>query len=363
MKFERSLILMGTVLVVLWHADGRSESPSPMPATSAVAEQGQDASGPGKPGTELDNMVGSQKVTQVTRATYDAKLLGNLTSPTLREASGLAISTRNSGLFWSHNDSGYGPYVFVFDEKGEDRGRFYLEKARSGDWEDMAAFRWRNQSWLLMADTGDNSSRKASYTLYLVEEPELSPRRSPKLRPLQGVQRARIAYPSGPADTEAVAVDSIEQRIYLITKRERPAQVFSLPLSVFKDDSKVHMARFETKLFNLPSPTLQNLLEHPKMGLAFAQPNALDFSPDRSFAIVHTYGHSYRFTREMSQSWAEAFANAPQQFDVPSMQQSEAVAIGADNRSIYYTSEGRYPPFYQLTPAEPNPMPVRQEGD
>ena len=114
----------------------------------------------------------------------------------------------------------------------------------------------------------------------------------------------------------------------------------------------MHMARFETLLFTLPAPTLQDILEHPNLGLAFAQPNSMDFAPDRSFAIVHTYGHSYRFVRGESQSWAEAFASAPEQFDVPPMKQSEAVAVGWDSHSVYYTSEGKYPPLYRLMPAD-----------
>ncbi len=350
MKSDYSLITVYAALLAFWYVCGDVTVHAATPASGTIAVPEADETA-----TDVSETALASAAVPVMRVDYDAELLGNLTSPALREASGLALSTLTPGLFWSHNDSGYGPYIFVFDATGEDRGRFYLETARSGDWEDMAAFKWRNQSWLLMADTGDNSSRKPAYTLYLVNEPKLSPGRSPRLRPLKGVQSARIAYPSGPADTEAMAVDSVEERIYLITKRERPAQVFSLPLSVFKDKAKVHMARFETRLFTLPAPSLQNLIEHPKMGLAFAQPNAMDFSPDRSFAIVHTYGHSYRFDRADSETWAEAFAKAPKQFDVPSMQQSEAVAIGKDNRSLYYTSEGRYPPFYRLTPSESSP--------
>ncbi len=346
MKSEFSLIILFIALATLWHGHGSEGANAAMPESEAT-----DSSPHELPAVVAEPPAVEPDRQHVGRVVYNPELLGNLTSPSLREASGIALSTRSSELFWSHNDSGYGPYVFVFDIEGEDRGRFYLENAGSGDWEDMAAFKWRNQSWLLIADTGDNSSRKASYSLYMVAEPEISQDRAPKLRPLRNVQKARIAYPSGPADTEAVAVDSVEERLYLITKRERPAQVFSLPLSVFEDDSEVHMAQFETLLFTLPAPTLQDILERPNLGLAFAQPNAMDFAPDRSFAIVHTYGHSYRFARDESQSWADAFANAPEQFDVPSMKQSEAVAIGWDSQSVYYTSEGKYPPFYRLVPA------------
>ena len=292
---------------------------------------------------------------QIERAAYTHKLLGNLIINRLDEASGLALSTRSQDLAWSHNDSGHGPYIFAFTLKGEARGRFYLENAPSSDWEDIDAFRWQNQSWLMIADTGDNRSIKPYYTLYLVAEPETLDTRSSKLRTVRDVQRIRITFPTGPADTEALAVDETEERVYLITKRKRPAEVFSVPLEVFNDSEVTHEARFETYLYSLPSPTLQELLHNPKFGLAFAQPNALDIAPDRSFAIVHTYGASYRFDRESQQTWAQAFASAPKQINVPPMKQSEAVAIGWDNRSLYYTSEGKHPPLYRLEPASTTP--------
>lgn len=288
----------------------------------------------------------------IERAHYQAEKLGVLSSARLREASGLALSTRTPDIVWSHNDSGYGAYVFAFTVQGEPRGQYLLDKAGSSDWEDMAAFRWQEQSWLLVADTGDNKSKKPFYTLYLAKEPELIADRSVRVKPLRDIRAARIRYPTGPADTEAVAVDPTEQRVYLLTKRKRPVEVFSVPLSVFDSTDKVHEARFETYLFDLPSPTLQELLDYPKLGLALAQPNALDLAPDRSFAIVHTYGCSYRFDRTSTQSWADAFKAAPRRIEVPRMQQGEAVAIGANSHFLYYTSEGRRPPLYRLQPVE-----------
>ncbi|MFK8030962.1 MAG: hypothetical protein AB8G18_12075 [Gammaproteobacteria bacterium] len=292
----------------------------------------------------------------IEQASYRPELLGNLSSRRLNEASGLALSTRSRDIAWAHNDSGHGPYLFAFTLEGEDRGRFYLEKALSSDWEDMDAFRWQNQSWLLIADTGDNRSVKPYYTLYLAAEPADLTRKKPGLRLLRKGQRARITYPTGPADTEAVAVDVAEERVYLITKRKRPVEVFSVPLDVFKDGDTKHEARFETYMYPLPTPTLQDLLQNPNLGLAFGQPNALDISTDSSFAIVQTYNSSYRFDRSAKQTWAEAFAAAPKRIEVPIMKQSEAVAIGWDNQALYYTSEGKYPPIYRLEPVPPEPV-------
>ncbi|MEM7082311.1 MAG: hypothetical protein AAF465_06225 [Pseudomonadota bacterium] len=282
-------------------------------------------------------------------STYRIEFMGNIQNAALREASGLAVSTRSENVFWSHNDSGYGPSLFAFGEDGEPRGRFLVERAVSKDWEDMASFRWRGESWLLIADVGDNSSRKPFYTLYLAKEPPLPKKRSNRLLPLRNVQMARLTYPTGAADTEAVAVDSRTETVYLVSKRERPARVFSVPLSAFGSEDIV-TAQLETELYALPAPTLQDILDHPNLGFWFAQPSAMDIAPDGTFAVIHTYGHSYRFDRAETESWAEALAKAPRQIEVPAMKQSEAVAIGLDSRNLYYTSEGRNPPLYRLVP-------------
>src|SRR5688500_2295945 len=52
----------------------------------------------------------------------------------LPEASGVAISRRVPGRFWTHNDSGQ-PVLFMLDARGHVIGRLQLSGAAVDDWE------------------------------------------------------------------------------------------------------------------------------------------------------------------------------------------------------------------------------------
>src|SRR5262249_9269918 len=64
--------------------------------------------------------------------------LCNLENQSIRESSGIAASRRNAGVFWTHNDSGDGPFIYAFDRQGKHRGVWRVAGAGAVDWEDMA---------------------------------------------------------------------------------------------------------------------------------------------------------------------------------------------------------------------------------
>jgi len=43
--------------------------------------------------------------------------LVNLENQSIKESSGIAASRRNAGIFWTHNDSGDGPFIYAFDRQ------------------------------------------------------------------------------------------------------------------------------------------------------------------------------------------------------------------------------------------------------
>src|SRR4051794_6987818 len=44
--------------------------------------------------------------------------LGRIDSREITESSGLAASRKHPGVFWTHNDSGNGPYIFAITRDG-----------------------------------------------------------------------------------------------------------------------------------------------------------------------------------------------------------------------------------------------------
>eukprot|EP01035_Chromulina_nebulosa_P023316 gene23316-30224_t len=92
-------------------------------------------------------------------------------SPALDELSGLAVSHADPDLLWGHNDSGAGPDLYRIGIHGEDLGSVHIAGVQAIDWEDIAAFDWQGKPALLIADTGDNTAKRKSVTLYAVSDP------------------------------------------------------------------------------------------------------------------------------------------------------------------------------------------------
>ena len=88
-----------------------------------------------------------------------------------------------------------------------------MEGAEAHDWEDMASFMLDERPCLLIADVGDNQSRAAGYTLYLVEEPELTTNPTTNRR-LALLQTVHFRYSDGPHDCEAMAFDPTDRRAF-----------------------------------------------------------------------------------------------------------------------------------------------------
>ncbi|HEX9611134.1 MAG TPA: hypothetical protein VF978_04545, partial [Gemmatimonadales bacterium] len=98
---------------------------------------------------------------------------GEFKNPRLTESSGVAVSRTHTGVLWTHNDSGDGPYLYATDLRGGDRGFLRVSGAEAIDWEDMALGPCPLRgTCLYLADTGDNLEVRPSVTVYAVPEPE-----------------------------------------------------------------------------------------------------------------------------------------------------------------------------------------------
>ena len=147
------------------------------------------------------------------------ELVGQL-PPVLNESSGVAVSRRNPGVLWTHNDSDNDPILFAVDVSGELLGTFALESATVRDWEDLSlgpCVDDRTSHCLYVADTGDNTRQQASYTIYVVGEPVVLPSSGVDRATIGSVQRLDFHYPDGSHDAEGLAVDPGGD-IYIVTK-------------------------------------------------------------------------------------------------------------------------------------------------
>ncbi len=103
--------------------------------------------------------------------------VGTLENRKLDEASGLAHSRLDPGILWVINDDGPA-VVYAIDHTGRERGRVKIADAKNKDWEDIASFSLDGTAYLVIADIGDNYSKRKDVTLYVIEEPALDDSRA-----------------------------------------------------------------------------------------------------------------------------------------------------------------------------------------
>ena len=105
----------------------------------------------------------------------------------ITESSGLVASRTNPGAYWTHNDSGDGPFIYAFDTRGDSHGVFRVTGAQARDWEDIAIGPGpqSNRSYLYIGDIGDNDELRSEVVVYRVLEPAFTAadRKSTKTRP------------------------------------------------------------------------------------------------------------------------------------------------------------------------------------
>jgi len=240
----------------------------------------------------------------------------NIKNKSISESSGLACSTRDNKILWTHNDSSHMPIIFALNNHGKDLGSYFLDNAESIDWEDMDAFEYQGKHYLLIADTGDNFKVLWEHRIYIIEEPRAGQQPHPTLTPAWTIV---YRFEDGQSyDVEAAAVDVQRAKIILLSKRHKPTLMFELPLK--------------------PEPPDKVVLA-VKTG-EFAQikhPSALDISADGKIMSINTYRRIHRFSRKSPRDkWHYQYS-----IKYKPMFQPEAMCLSKNSKNYYVTSEKR----------------------
>ena len=253
----------------------------------------------------------------------------SIASAAVAEASGLAVSSRDAGFMWIVNDSGAQADLHLFGTDGVDHGQVRVEGAVNADWEDLSSFELDGKSYLLIADTGDNASRREDCVLYVVEEPAL-PGAGEKLSGTVKVAwKIPFRFEDGPRDCESVAVDARVGKIILVSKRTKPPVVYEMPLRP-KDGPVVAKRLTET---TVAPPKGVPMLPY------IAQPTGMDLARDGSMGVLVSYYGVFLFPRSGKESWGEAFAKPPVILSPHGMAQAESVAFSMDGKTLTLVSE------------------------
>jgi hypothetical protein len=278
------------------------------------------------------------------------QLLATLQDREVDESSGIMLAggrvAAEDELFWTHNDSGDGPYLYLFDRKGANRGTWLIAGATNVDAEDCAAGPGpaKGQRYLYFGDIGDNESKRTDCVVWRVPEPAASTA-SPATERGRAATTVRaeglpFAYPDGPHDCESLLVHPVTGDIYLVTKERAKATS-----GVYK---------FSSSQGSGMRQTLRKIGE-VRLGSYFPLGSSLvtagDIAPDGKRLVLRDYTRVYEFTLpEDATSFDEIWKQAPRAFAAPPMLQGESICYGSEGRSLYLTSEQLPTPLYEMGP-------------
>ncbi len=274
-----------------------------------------------------------------------AELRALIRDPSLDEISGVTRSPQHSGQFWVHNDSGTEPVLYRLDSTGHVLARSRIALATARDWEDLASFTVNGESGLLIADTGDNGGVREDSSLLAVREPAGEASETP----LPIAWELHIRWPDGPRDVEALAVDSERREILLLSKKQVPAELWSLPLPAWNSATEQNQTPRRIALLNgIEQPSSAMPSTATPTGRYRAQITAADIDPSGHWLAVLTYQRIYLYERRDGENWADAVQTAPRRIDFGWLPQAEALCFDAHERAIWVTSERLPAPLLRL---------------
>lgn len=268
----------------------------------------------------------------------DVRAISLHAPPELIENSAAAMSARQPGVLFTINDSGNDPLLFAIDTLGADRGVWRVTGATNVDWESAAMGPCGEQDsnargprgCVYIGDTGDNTSRHPTRTIYRVVEPTASGTRS-----VVRAEALTYRYVDGPHDVEAMYVSANGDMI-LITKRplldaagrRRQALMYRLPRSAWSN-ATVAVAQLVDSLPIVPGSSPFRLITDASL------------APDGRHLAVRTYLQVYVFATDLV-SGAVNHGVAPAVCNVTSLgePQGEGITWGDSRGRLVFTSEG-----------------------
>jgi len=271
--------------------------------------------------------------------------VATLDTDEVQESSGVVPSRINADLYWTNEDSGAGPRVWVFRlsladlgaATARNMGYIDLPGASSVDWEDVAN---GPGDMIYLFDGGDNPPcDRTDKQIHRFSEPVIDPD-GPRVSLTTSFQTMRFEYPDPgnplqPADAdderydaESLLVHPVSGDIYVVTKRTTDGtptvRVYVLPAaSIAWSSGTIHVLTLVTDL----TPTIQ------------AQSTGADIDADGRRVLIRTYVAAYEFILPEGQPFDSIFEQTPQTNSLSGEPQGEGICYTPDGRDILTTSE------------------------
>ena len=250
------------------------------------------------------------------------QVVSTLSDPRIQESSGLVVSPDDADVAFTINDSGSEPVVFAVDvPSGATIGTASLD----ADPADTEALSVDGDGTLWIADTGDNDRDRTDVALYAVRV------FGPGDQGTVETTRYPLAYPQGPRDVEALAVDPRTGTKLLLTKGLLGGDVYALPDELVADE-----------------PNEVTALDASVPGVI----TDATFTTDGRHVVARDYSSAYVLD---ATTWETVLSTR-----LPSAEQGETLAAEPDGRTYLVGSEGDDSPLLRVaitTPAATSATP------
>lgn len=272
------------------------------------------------------------------------QLLGRVNAPQIDEASGLAVSWTTPGVLWTHNDSGNTAQVFALSTSGKLLATYTLAGTRNVDWEDIQVGPGPvpGQSYLYLADVGNNSLGRSTVQLYRIPEPTVPNAGAPPATAadaptvtLRGAERFDLRYTKPGAggvltfpkyNAETLLVDPHTGDVVIVGKNRN--DVFAVPAARLRAGAGTVDLAYVTTLTR---------------GSTFTGGSV---SADGTTVVVKSNSAVYVWQRGAGQSLADLFRATPAAPSSVSGPAGEAIALTPDGGGFYTVTEGVNQPLY-----------------
>lgn len=233
----------------------------------------------------------------------------------LEEASGLVASAAHPGYFWTHNDSGNGAQLFLIDSTANIAATMPLGAVRNRDWEDITLGPGPDpdKTYVYVGDIGDNKAQYPYKIIYRLEEPAAIENKT-----VERFDTLFVQLPDGTRDSEALMIDPISSRMFMVSKREDSVRLYQFPNTWKSGDT---------------------LTAELKIKMPYNLTVAADISVDGSEVLLKNYDHVYYWKREGTESIADLLQRTPLELKYKPEKQGEAIAWSRDGSGYYTLSE------------------------
>ncbi|MCA1269808.1 esterase-like activity of phytase family protein [Streptomyces sp. 7G] len=243
--------------------------------------------------------------------------------PRITESSGLAASRAHPGVYWTHNDSDDGPYVFAVDSRtGKTLATITMRGV--GEPRDVEGISIGPDGDLYVGDIGDNLDGTWSH-VWIYRFPEPKQLRDATVDAVQ----YDVQYADGARNAEALMVHPKTGRVYIASKNEDGGGLYEGP----------------AKLTAGSVNTFRRVGEVP-----WVTDGA--FSPDGKRLVLRSYFSAREYAFENGRLGEDRSVAAPFQ------RQAESVTYTADGSALMFGSEGALVPLVSLSP-RPSPATPR----